>query len=133
MCIHWPYWHSRRVTSFQSQVGLQFKSCGRQFFLNGPISASFCLFLYFLVTISIQIEKSIDGVLGIRTWGHRTVGADETMELWQPPLRTVTYLTNNHTKILVCCYLVWANFQAKVSFRQAANLLRTATSTVHRN
>ena len=94
------------------------------------------LFVYlhsFLVTISIQIEKSIDGVLGIRTWGHRTVGADETMELWQPPLRTVTYLTNNHTKILVCCYLVWANFQAKVSFRQAANLLRTATSTVHRN
>ena len=37
------------------------------------------LFVYFrpfLVKISIQIEKSIDGgVLGIRTWGRRIVGA----------------------------------------------------------
>ena len=45
------------------------------------------LFLFiFLDTISIlQIEKSIDGVLGIRTQGRRMVGADETTELWQPP------------------------------------------------
>ena len=41
----------------------------------------FVYFRYFLITISIQIEKSIDGVLGIRTWGCRMVGADETMEL----------------------------------------------------
>ena len=41
-------------------------------------------FRSFLVTISIQIEKSVDGVLGIRTWGRRTVGADETTELWRP-------------------------------------------------
>ena len=33
----------------------------------------------------IQIEKSVDGVLRIQTWGHRMVGADETMELWRPP------------------------------------------------
>ena len=33
----------------------------------------------------MQIEKSIDGVLGIRTQGCRMVGPDETMELWQPP------------------------------------------------
>ena len=39
----------------------------------------------FLVTISIQIEKSVDGVLGIQTRDRRMVGADETMELWQPP------------------------------------------------
>ena len=43
------------------------------------------LFLFyfrsFLVTISIQIEKSVDGVLGIRTRGRRMVGADKTMEL----------------------------------------------------
>ena len=45
----------------------------------------FIYFRFFLVTISIQIEKSIDGVLGIRTRGHRMVGADETTELWQPP------------------------------------------------
>ena len=40
------------------------------------------LFVIFLVTISIQIEKSVDGVLGIWTWGRRMVGADEITELW---------------------------------------------------
>ena len=45
----------------------------------------FVYFRSFLITISIQIEKSIDGVLGIRTWGRRMVGADETTELWRPP------------------------------------------------
>ena len=43
----------------------------------------FVYFRYFLITISI-IEKSIDGVLGIRTQGRRMVGADETTELWRP-------------------------------------------------
>ena len=46
------------------------------------------LFVYFhsfLVIISIQIKKSIDGVLGIQTWGRRMVGADKTTELWRPP------------------------------------------------
>ena len=44
----------------------------------------FVHFRYFLNTISIiQIEKSVDGVLGIRTWGRRTVGANETTELWR--------------------------------------------------
>ena len=28
--------------------------------------------------------KSLDGVLGIRTWGRRMVGSDETTELWRP-------------------------------------------------
>ena len=43
----------------------------------------FVYFCYFLDTISIiQIEKSIDGVLGIQTWGRRMVGADKTTELW---------------------------------------------------
>ena len=49
---------------------------------------SWLLFVYFhsfLVTISIQIEKSVDGVLGIWTQGHRMVGADESTELWRPP------------------------------------------------
>ena len=46
----------------------------------------FVYFCHFLDTISImQIEKSIDGVLGIWTQGHRMVGADETTELWRPP------------------------------------------------
>ena len=42
-------------------------------------------FRSFLVTISIQIKKSIDGVLGIQTQDRRMVGADEAMELWRPP------------------------------------------------
>ena len=46
------------------------------------------LFVYFrslLITISIiQIEKGVEGVLGIRTWGRMMVGADKTTELWRP-------------------------------------------------
>ena len=46
----------------------------------------FVYFHYFLITISIiQMEKSLDGVLGIRTQGRRMLGADETTELWRPP------------------------------------------------
>ena len=42
----------------------------------------FVYFRSFLTTISIiQIEKSIDGMLGIRTRGHRIIYVDETTEL----------------------------------------------------
>ena len=45
----------------------------------------FVYFRHFLDTISIiQIEKSVYGVFGIRTWGRRMIGADETTELWRP-------------------------------------------------
>ena len=44
----------------------------------------FVYFRHFLITISI-IEKSIEGVLGIRTRGRRMVGTDETTELLRPP------------------------------------------------
>ena len=67
------------------------------FLKNGPIPASFLFyFCSFLVTISIQIEKSIDGVLGIQTQGSRMVGTDETMELWWPPnfVVVVDFLTH---------------------------------------
>ena len=60
------------------------------FFKNRPIPASF--FVYFrslLVTISIQIEKSVDGVLGIQNRGRRMVCADKTTELWRPLLSHV--------------------------------------------
>ena len=59
------------------------------FFLKmGQFRPLFVYFRSFLVIISIQIEKSIDGVLGIQTWGRRIVGTDETTELWWPPRRT---------------------------------------------
>ena len=40
----------------------------------------------FLVPIStIEMEKIIDGVLGIWTWGPSMVSADKTTELWRLP------------------------------------------------
>ena len=45
----------------------------------GQFRPLYVYFRYCLDTISIiQIEKSRDGVLGIRTLGRRMVGADET-------------------------------------------------------
>ena len=59
------------------------------FFKCGSIPAFFC---FFLLTISIiQIEKSVDGVLEIRTLGHRIVGANKTTELWRPPVPKLLY------------------------------------------
>ena len=56
----------------------------------------FVYFHYFLDTISIiQIEKSVDGVLGILTRGRRMVGADKTTELWQQ--RIVLLLSKNYS------------------------------------
>ena len=54
----------------------------------GQCRPLFFYFRSFLVnTISIQIEKSVDGVLGIQTQSRRMVGADKTTELWQPPCK----------------------------------------------
>ena len=54
----------------------------------------FVYLCYFLNTISIiQIQKSVDGVLGIQTWGRSMVGADLTTELWRPPSHYFTYLS----------------------------------------
>ena len=60
------------------------------------------IFRSFLVTISIiQIEKSVDGVLGIQTWGRRMVGADETTELDLPTLFALPslHMSFSHTQI----------------------------------
>ena len=62
----------------------------------------FVYFRYFFDTISIiQIEKSLDGVLGIRTWGRRMVGADETAELWRPPIFVILFVTCNHQNVTI--------------------------------
>ena len=61
----------------------------RSFFFDKKWANCWPLFVYFrhvLMTITIrQIDKSIEGLLGIWTRGHRIVGADETTELWRPP------------------------------------------------
>ena len=33
--------------------------------------------------------RSIDGVLGIRPWGHMIEGANESTVLWRPPRETI--------------------------------------------
>ena len=40
---------------------------------------------FLIASSTIQIIKSIDGALGIRTRDRRRVGADETTEQVQPP------------------------------------------------
>ena len=51
------------------------------------------IFVLFHIRIQLQIEKSVDGVLGIRTRGHRMVGTDKTTELWRPPnISIITHL-----------------------------------------
>ena len=48
----------------------------------GQSQPLFVIFYPFLITISIiQMEQSVDGVLGIQTHGRRMVDADETTEL----------------------------------------------------
>ena len=59
---------------------------------KGQSRPLFVYFCFFLITISIQIEKSIDGMLGIRTRGCRMVGTKETTELWRPPYCLLTLL-----------------------------------------
>ena len=53
------------------------------------------------VFLIIQIEKSVDGVLGIQTQGRRMVGADKTMELWRPPMVIVF-----HALSLIFCHFI---------------------------
>ena len=64
----------------------------------GQFRPLFVYFRYFLDTISI-IEKSVDGVLGIRTRGRGMVGADKTTELWRP--QSLTLLLTYVRKTLV--------------------------------
>ena len=74
------------------------ESCKR--FVFNKIWANPVLFPFLIsksITISIQINKNVDGVHGIRTQGCRMVGADETTELWRPPLRN----------ICSCFYVSW--------------------------
>ena len=47
-----------------------------------PLFGYFRSFLIPITISKIQIEKSLDGVLGIQTWGCRMVGPDKTTEQW---------------------------------------------------
>ena len=81
------------------------------FFFFKKMGQSRPIFVYFrsfLITISIiQIEKSVDGVLGIQTRSRRMIGADKTTELWRPPqYRIVSLLNKKLGKAVVVTQLV---------------------------
>ena len=85
------YHHNPSLISF-------FKKMGR----SRPL---FVYFPSFLVTISMQIEKSIDGVLEIRTRCCRMVGADKTTELWRPH---ISYILSPLLLLCLLAILSWA-------------------------
>ena len=61
-------------------------------FLMGQTRPLFDYFRSFRMTNIAQVDydhKSIDAVLGARTWGNRMVGADESTELWQHRCLTI--------------------------------------------
>ena len=69
----------------------------------------FRLFSSFHITNQLQIEKSVDGVLAIWTWGCRMVGADKTIELWRPPAHISLWQSMewfNHNSALISGPLV---------------------------
>ena len=74
----------------------------------------FVYFCSFLITISIQIEKNVDCVLGIRTQGRRMVGADETKELCGHPALFLC--------IIICSLLsqLWMHQFVTACFRDRA-------------
>ena len=57
--------------------------------------------LYCLFSSFSQIEKSIDGVLGIRTRGRRMIGADDTMDIRKLFIVQNFYLTVNRLTFCV--------------------------------
>ena len=59
------------------------------FFLKKWANPSLFLFIFDIFSLQFQIEKSVDGVLGIWTRGCRMVGADEITELWRPPTKSI--------------------------------------------
>ena len=71
------------------------------FFLNGPILASFSVYFRLFNTLQFKffkLEKSVDGVLGIRTRGGRMEGANESTELQRHP---DCYLFLNRVSFLI--------------------------------
>ena len=83
-------WWWSDATNLIYKIFLQFLQFWNMFFKylwpNPGIFLVYFRPILITITISaIQIEKSVDGVLGIWTWGCRMVDADDTTELWQLP------------------------------------------------
>ena len=57
--------------------------------ITRPLFVYFCPFL--ITILIIQIEKSVDGVLGIQTRSRIMVGTDCTTELWWLPVKNLLF------------------------------------------
>ena len=64
------------------------------------------LFVYFLITISItQIEKSVDGVLGIRTWATGWYAQMKPRSYGGHPWMLQLFTTLNQSACFISVYL----------------------------
>ena len=73
--------------------------------------ASFRLFSSFLFyTNQIQIDKSVDGVLGTQTRGGRMDGVDKSTELWCHPQKQKLHIISVGPKsfhlLLICTIII---------------------------
>ena len=73
------------------------QSWNKCFFKFGPIPAPFSSFSHSNINCNHINWKSIDGMPGIGTRGRRMVGAEETTELWRPPIET-------NVSFFFCCH-----------------------------
>ena len=79
-------WHGIKYAQFSTWPVWPVKSCKMSVKKSANPGLFFVYFGPFLITISkIQIEKSVDGMLGIQTCSRMMIGADNTMELWRLP------------------------------------------------
>ena len=86
--------HSRETNIFWKTLNRSKRA--NSLFEIGQSRPLIVYFLHFLITISItQIEKSVDGVLGIQTRGRMMVGAYDTTELWLWSYREQIVLAQN--------------------------------------
>ena len=88
----------------------------------------FVYYCSFLITISIQIEKSIDGVLGIRTRGLRMVGADyggHPMVILLVTFRSYRLLFSS---VLSLCHLLTEKVVASLRIKPRKTLTRERDS-----
>ena len=89
---------------------------------NWPNPASFVYFRPLLITISvIQIEKSIDGVLGIQSRSCRMVGADYTTEL--AAVLTLLSFARKSFRLLLCKKNLFLNYR----FNSKKTIIDTCT------
>ena len=91
------------------------------FLLNGPIPASFCLFLFFHIPIQVTNIHFEQYKLKKHRWyawdsnrGGRMEGADESTELWRHPKNSQSYKENFEYKFTLLLFL------AKFSTNQSA-------------